>query len=250
VRAVSCITKYKLAFADPPFGIGQKYSEYNDSESLPSFGWIAKCFEILDTNGVLALHGPDSLIEDYLTLPKIFGMKRIGWVNWHYRFGQCNRSNWIDSRAHCVFWAKGNDYTWNPDAIQVESDRVKYGDKRIADSPRGGKRVPFTVWGIPSDGPNWGRVQGGNAERWAKKNGALVDHPNQLPIVYLARIVKAYTNPGDSVFDAFCGSGTMPLVCNALGRDCLSVDISETTVESAKLRLTAHEAIAKERALR
>ncbi len=244
---------FDLVIADPPFNVGQKYNGHDDSMKDIEYReftlqWIQNCMDLLSPNGVMALHGPDSLVEQYLLVPRLAGMDRIGWVNWHYRFGMCGRSNWIDSRCHCIFFAKSKDYIWNPESVLVESDRVGYGDKRIGETERGGKRVPLTVWGIPSDGKFWGRVQGGNAERWSKKQGAPIDHPNQLPIVYISRIIKAYTNPGSSVFDAFCGSGTVPLVCGALERSCLSVDIDKATVDSAILRQKAHEKVAKERA--
>lgn len=251
-RTFSCPIAFDLAFCDPPFSIGQKYHGYKDNlgqEAQEEFvsAWMENSWRMLSTSGVLALHGPDDLAEIYLRIGKSLGGKRIAWVQWHYRFGMCGRHNWIDSRCHCIFFAKGHGHIWNPDAILVESDRVSYGDKRINDSNRGGKRVPFNVWGIPSDGPFWGRVQGTNAERWSIKQGAPVNHPNQLPIAYISRIIKAYTNPGSAVFDAFCGSGTVPLVCNALNRTCLSIDIDLATAESAKLRQAVHAKIAKER---
>lgn len=247
IRTLKSENKFSFCFADPPFHLDQKYAGYDDSVALSSAEWILPCWDMLGENGVLALHGPDSLVEDYLSIPRKLGGTRIAWINWHYRFGMCSRSNWIDARCHCIFFAKGKDFIWNPESVLVESDRVKYGDKRVAETERGGKRLPGTIWGVPSDGPFWGRVQGGNAERWSKKNGAPIDHPNQLPLVYLSRIIKAYTNPGSEVCDAFCGSGSMPLVCQALGRNCLAVDISKDAVGSAKLRLIKHKTLAEER---
>lgn len=251
-RLLESEKKFDLVFGDPPFGINQNYVGFSDKFKpidYPKFtlSWIARAWELLKENGILALHGPDSLVKDYLTIPESLGGKRIAWTNLHYRFGQCGRGNWIDARCHCIFFAKGKDFIWNPESVLVESDRVKYGDKRVNETERGGKRLPGTVWGVPSDGKNWGRIQGGNAERWNKKNGAPIDHPNQLPIVYMSRIIKAYTNPGSDVLDQFCGSGTTALVCQALDRNCLSVDVSQEAVESAKLRLKAHAEISKER---
>jgi DNA modification methylase len=146
----------------------------------------------------MCLHGPDSLAELYLEAARKFKMNRIAWVNWHYRFGVCQRSNWIDTRCHCLIFAKNKKiHTWNPDEVLVDSDRAtKYNDKRIDDHENGGKRLPGTVWGVPSDGPYWGRVQGNSKER-------RPNHPNQLPEVYIERLIRAYTNPGDHIFDPF-----------------------------------------------
>ena len=91
-------------------------------------------------------------------------------------------------------------------------------------------RLPGTVWGIPSDGPNWGRIQGNNSERRG-------DHPNQLPEAYLERLIRAYTNEGDRILDPFAGSGTTAVVSKALGRHCVTIDISPSTCRSVRERL-------------
>lgn len=234
-------TEYDLIFADPPFNIGQDYQGYNDIIPVGDFlnlldGFIAVSAEALKFGGILALHGPDELVEDHMSSARASGLSRIAWVNWHYRFGQCSRDNWIDSRCHLLLYTQHlakerRAWTWNPDAVLVDSDRkAVYGDKRVEDYERGGSRLPFTIWGIPSDGPNWGRVQGGNDER---RKG----HPNQLPELYLARIVKAYTNAGDAFLDAFGGSGTGITVAAALGRIATTIDVSEANCLSIVERL-------------
>ena len=222
--------KFQFVFADPPFNIGYKYSKYVDKrDDYDEFTeqWITCCWGACE--GVMALHGPDDLAEMYLAVARKIGMKRIAWVNWHYRFGQCGRSNWIDARCHCLIFAR-DSYTWNPEAVLVESDRVKYGDKRVGDTDRGGMRLPGTVWGVPSDGKYWGRVTGNSAERRPK-------HSNQLPEVYLERLIKAYTNAGDWILDPFCGSGTTATVAKVLERNCITMDVSGESVISAMDRI-------------
>ena len=104
------------------------------------------------------------------------------------------------------------------------------GDKRVLDSPMKGMRVPGNVI-------NSSRVQGNNRERWDKSHGALVDHPNQLPLSLLKTLVSAYTSPGDSIAEPFCGSGGLALVCSRLDRAYSGCDIAELTVQSARLRV-------------
>lgn len=222
---------FDLVFADPPFNIDHPYIDYKDKRqdySLFTSQWVRTCWDAC--SGVMALHGPDALADSYLGIARSLGMRRIAWLNWHYRFGQCTWSNWIDARCHCLVFAKNDDYTWNPEEVAVESDRVKSGDKRIHDTERGGRRPPGTVWGVPSDGPHWGRVQGNNKERCPSQ-------PNQLPELYLERLIRAYTNKGDRVLDPFCGAGTTAVVSDALGRDCLTIDVSEHAIREAEKRV-------------
>ena len=233
VKLVRQLGRFDFVFADPPFNIGQRYSGYEDRRERSdyerfTFDWITACWAVC--HGVLALHGPDDLVELYLHAARRLKMKRIAWVNWHYRFGQCGRTNWIDARCHCLVFAKHDEWTWNDDAVLVDSDRVKYGDKRIHETKNGGKRPPGTVWGVPSDGPYWGRVQGNSRERRDV-------HSNQLPEVYLERLLLAYTNVGDRVLDPFGGSGTTAVVAEALQRTCVTLDVSEESCESIRRRL-------------
>lgn len=229
---VPTLGKFDFIFADPPFNIGHEYNGYDDRrDDYAEFTaqWIETCWSACD--GVMALHGPDDLMELYLGAARRLGMRRIAWVQWHYRFGQCGRSNWIDARCHCLIFAKHEAHTWNPDDVLVESDRASvYGDKRIHDHANGGKRLPGTIWGIPSDGSYWGRVQGTNKERRG-------DHPNQLPEVYMERLIRAYTNERDLILDPFAGSGTTAVVAEALNRKCVTMDISKPNCESVAERI-------------
>lgn len=227
---------FDFIFADPPFNIGQEYEGYEDKMTAHDYfifttEWISACLAQLNPNGVLALHGPDLLCEMYLNfLSTQRDIQRIAWINWHYRFGQNKTSNWIDSRCHCLIYTRaGSRYTWNPEAVMVESDRVAYGDKRVADG-KNGKRLPFTIWGLPSDGPYWGRVQGNSQER-------IPQRPNQLPEKYLERLIRAYTNPGDNILDPFGGTGTTAVVADALGRNCVSIDVSKAACQGILKRL-------------
>lgn len=227
--------QFDMVFCDPPFNVGQPYQNYVDRMERDAFqkftlAWIKAAWS--KCKGVMCLHGPDELVKEYLGWEFTLGMTRIAWVIWHYRFGQCNRHNWINSHAHCLIYAKDpKNYTWNPEEVLVESDRSStYGDPRVHQTVRGGSRVPFTVWGIPSDGPYWGRVQGNSGER---RN----NHPNQLPEKYLERLIRAYTNPGDYCLDPFGGSGTSAVVALALGRNVMTCDISEASCASIRDRI-------------
>jgi DNA modification methylase len=223
----------RLVFADPPFNIGQKYAAYRDlvePEEYIKFTntWIRLCSQALHCQGILAVNCPDRLVFGILKATQ--ELQQVAWIIWHYRFGQCGRSNWINSKNHCLIFAKDPDnYQFHPGL--VESDRsTVYSDPRTQDSATPGVRVPFDVWGVPSDGPYWGRVQGNNKER---REG----HPNQLPEVYLQRLITAYTRPDDLVADPFVGSGTTPTVAVSMRRRFIGCEISSEAAASAAARI-------------
>lgn len=228
-----------FAFLDPPFNIGQDYEGYDDDDDAAVFESMifdammnTRC-QMRD-GGVIALHGPDELAWIYLREARLCGLTRIDWVIWHYRFGQAGavekQRRFTDSHCHCLLFKVGNaEHTFNAADVAVESDRkAVYNDKRTRDG-KGGSRVPFDVWGVPSDGPYWGRVTGGSRER-------MPGRPNQLPEVYLERLIKAYTNVGDWVYDPFGGTGTTAVVSQALGRNCVTIDKTEHAVETIRDR--------------
>lgn len=226
--------EFDFIFADPPFNIGQRYEGYRDALNNVDYkcwtlAWLDRCWN--RCRGVMAIHGSCQVAELYEYWARSRGHQRVADLAWHYRFGQCSRANWINAHCRCLVFAKHDDYTWNPESVLVDSDRKStYEDKRIHETENGGQRLPGTVWGIPSDGPYWGRVQGNNTER---RKG----HPNQLPEVYLERLILAYTNPGDSILDPFGGSGTTLVVADALGRKCTTIDISKANCDSMRRRL-------------
>lgn len=226
---------FDLVFADPPFNIDQNYQEFKDVNpdySKWTWEWLDAAWA--RTKGVMAIHGPDHLMDILILWANTRGVlgKRIAWVNWHYQFGQCTSSNWVDGRCHLMIFANNpKKHTWNPDSIRVKSLRAtEYHDKRIHDTEKGGTRVPCTVWGIPIDGQYWGRVTGNSEER-------RPDHPNQLPERYLERVILAYTNQGDLVLDPFGGSGTTMVVAEELKRVCYTIETSKMACASIRDRL-------------
>src|SRR5262249_14485166 len=103
-----------------------------------------------------------------------------------------------------------------------------YDDPRTRRTRQPGLRVPLDVW----YGPLWGRIQGNNKER--RKN-----HHNQIPEVYLERVLRACSNEGDLVLDPFLGSGTTCTVARALGRRSLGIEYSSRNAASAFARIQA-----------
>jgi site-specific DNA-methyltransferase (adenine-specific) len=79
-------------------------------------------------------------------------------------------------------------------------------------------------------GANWGRIQGNNRER--RKN-----HHNQIPEVYLERVIRACSNEGQLVLDPFIGSGTTCTVARALGRRSVGIEYSSPIAASAFERI-------------
>ena len=223
-----------LIFADPPFNWDVQYGEWNDDmprEEYESFTreWLDGCIEALAPHGSLWVNIPDDSAAEIVLHLKSRGLTMVNWCIWHFRFGQCRQTAFITSKVHALYFCKDPaNRTWNPDEILELSDRASvYGDPRtMAKETNKGMRVPMDVW----YGKYWGRIQGNNKER-------RHNHQNQIPEVYLERVIRACSNEGDLVLDPFAGSGTTCTVARTLDRRSICIEYSSTIAESAWERI-------------
>jgi site-specific DNA-methyltransferase (adenine-specific) len=226
------IERPKLIFFDPPFNMSRNYDSCSDNVSRVEYlsslkSWIENSALLLCTTGSLWINLPDQWAAHAVVFAEQFGMKLENWCIWHYRFGVNQPKRFIKSKNHALWFSFGSPEI-NPEAAKVPSDRATiYNDGRIFESESGGMRMDLDVWGFDQ---YWGRVQGNNKERRHL-------HDNQLPELYLKRIVEVCSNPGDLVVDPFCGSGTTATVAVELGRNVYTNDISSAYIDSAYNRV-------------
>lgn len=79
-----------------------------------------------------------------------------------------------------------------------------------------------TVWSFPERG-DWATHKGNYRGNWSP---------------YIPRnLLLKYTNPGDTVLDQMCGSGTTLIEAKLLNRNCIGIDINEDAVLLSRSRL-------------
>lgn len=232
-----------LIFADPPFNWARDYDRHETGEAWDDAAmsrseylsfteeWLNICAGALKPTGSMWVNIPDDSAAEIVVHLKKIGLHMVNWCVWHYRFGQNTTGRFINSKVHALYFSK-DPYrrTWNPDPILEVSDRrAIYGDPRTESKKDGmpaGMRVPMDVW----YGKFWGRIQGNNKERRHK-------HDNQLPEVYLHRVIACSSNPGDTVLDPFLGSGTTGVIAHAMGRHFIGTEFSKANAEMAFQRV-------------
>ncbi|MBY0308175.1 MAG: site-specific DNA-methyltransferase [Phycisphaerales bacterium] len=249
-----------LVFADPPFNWNRDYDRFKGrvvDESAAdyatwqdamtrgdyldfTFDWIDACVKGLRPSGSLFINIPDDTAAEIVCFLKGQLARRpwrpmfmVNWCVWHYRFGQNRTDSFVNSKVHCLYFSPSpGTRVWNPLEVLEPSDRATtYFDPRTKSKRDGmppGMRVPLDVW----YGPYWGRVQGNNAERRG-------NHDNQLPEVYLNRVIRCASNPGMLVLDPFLGSGTTGVIARALGRRFIGCEYSAANARSAWERVLA-----------
>lgn len=87
--------------------------------------------------------------------------------------------------------------------------------------------------GIPRD---WWEVSS-NVAKGNSDEVVAGKYPTQKPEKLIERIIKASSEPGDLVFDAFMGSGTTQAVALKLGRRFIGADINIGAIHTATKRL-------------
>jgi len=222
-------------FADPPFNWDVAYGGWNDAQPREEYlaftcEWMDACISILAESGSFWVNIPDDTAAEVVLHLKQRGLVMINWCIWHFRFGQHRVGNFIVSKVHALYFARDRqDRVWNPNEVLEPSDRAAiYDDPRTRETKQPGLRVPLDVW----YGPNWGRIQGNNRER--RRN-----HQNQIPEVYLERVIRACSNQGQLVLDPFLGSGTTCTVARALRRRSIGIEFSDGIAASAFERIQA-----------
>jgi site-specific DNA-methyltransferase (adenine-specific) len=230
-----------LIYADPPFNWRRDYDRHEVrphddavwNDAIPdddylefTYDWLDLCIKALTPTGSLWVNIPDDWAAEVVVHLKQRGLQLVNWCIWHYRFGQNRLEKFINSKVHVLYFCKHPfKRTWNVKPILEPTDRATiYADKRTYNKKEGdsGLRVPMDVW----YGRNWGRIQGNNKER-------RPGHDNQIPEVYLERVLRACSREGDLVLDPFLGSGTTSTVARELRRRSIGIEYSRANAASA-----------------
>ncbi len=91
------------------------------------------------------------------------------------------------------------------------------------------KRFLDEMPGVPLQN-DWSDIQ-------PSQGGEYLGYPTQKPEALLERIIKASSNEGDTVLDAYCGCGTTVAVAQRLGRRWIGIDITYQSISLILKRL-------------
>lgn len=82
----------------------------------------------------------------------------------------------------------------------------------------------------------WNAASRHNIFRATPENRKDAQHPTAKPRLLALQLVEAFTDPGDTVFDPFCGGGNIGIACHLLGRTYVGVDKNPEHVKTAEMR--------------
>jgi DNA modification methylase len=134
------------------------------------------------------------------------------------------------------------DLLFKVGVIKIEPDTAWPIYELKVDATRG----PATsdIWGFQpyTSGTVFGTQRGIDEDvRWlSPRDAERLGYPTQKPEGLLERIVRASSDPGDVVLDAYCGCGTTIAVAQRLKRRWVGVDITYQSIALVLTRLEDH----------
>lgn len=198
---------------------------------------IVEIHRVLKSTGSFYLHC-DPTASHYLklVLDSVFcasgnGGEFLNEVIWWYDTGGMAKTRYSKKHDVIFIYAKSNgEYTFNVNEVKTLKNETQL--KRLEFSLKQGEnstyrltdpeKYPHDVWQLHAINPK------------AKER---LGYPTQKPEALLERIIKASSNEGDVVLDAYCGCGTTVAVAQRLGRRWIGIDITYQSISLILKRL-------------
>ncbi len=220
-----------ITFADPPFNLKKKYNGYKDSREFQEYlewskKWINEMVRITKPTGSIFVHNIPKWLTYYTSfLNEIAYFKH--WIAWDAPTAPMGKSL-QPSHYGILYYVK--------DLKKAKFYEIRYPHKRCRKcnyliKDYGGKKASLHPFG-PLVSDVWTDIHR------VKHNKYRDEHPCQLPIHLLERIILMSTDEDDIVLDPFVGTGTTPIAAKRLGRKFIGIDIDEKYVNITQDKLS------------
>jgi len=219
-----------ITFADPPFNLKKKYNGYKDSKEFSEYlewskKWIYEMVRITKPTGSIFVHNIPKWLTYYVSfLNEVSYFKH--WIAWDAPTAPMGKTL-LPNHYGILYYTKSNKNFKFYD-IRYPHFRCRKCNSLLKDY--GGKKYLIHPFG-PLCSDVWTDI---HRIRHKKRRD---EHPCQLPIPLLERLVLMSTDEGDIVFDPFIGTGTSAIAAKKLGRKFIGIDIDPKYVEIANQKV-------------
>lgn len=167
-----------------------------------------------------------------------------GEIVWDKGFRGTESKN-IYQRTHdTIFWySKSSEWKWNQIFEEYKDKKMSRYNKVDEDGRRYALIKRVRTDGTVYYGKTYFNEEGKKIEDiifepiMASTDSERTDYPTQKPEDLIERFIKASSDPGDIIFDAFIGSGTSLAVAMKLGRKFIGADINLGAIQTTTKRL-------------
>ncbi|OGY09363.1 MAG: restriction endonuclease [Candidatus Blackburnbacteria bacterium RIFCSPHIGHO2_02_FULL_39_13] len=209
-----------MTFADPPFNLKKKYNGYKDSLEFKEYiewcdEWIGEMVRITKPTGSIFVHNIPKWLSYYVKLLNEHANFKH-WIAWYAPTSPMGKSL---QPAHygVLFYVKDSKKT------KIYEIRMPHERERKSNYLRkdyGGKKAGLHPFG-PLISDVWTDIHR------IKHNKYRDEHPCQLPVPLLERLILMITDEGDIVLDPFVGTGTTAVAAKKLGRKYIGFDLDD-----------------------
>ena len=245
----------KLIYIDPPFATKQEFKGSQDQKAFQDKIIGARFIEFLRKRLVFIkeLLADDGSIYVHLDWKKSHYVKTImDEIFLEHRFrreiiwslsGVAGFKSLVNSfvRGHdtIYYYSKTDNVIFNKEYLPYDEDQLKRFAKKDKDGRRY-KTITKTrriyldeAKGIPISGV-WTDIA---SFQTVVNSPEISNYPTQKPEKLVERIIKASSNDGDIILDAFAGSGTTLAVAEKLGRRWIVIDCGKLAIYTMQKRL-------------
>ena len=218
-----------MTFADPPFNLKKSYEQYEDDKEIRDYltwcnKWLYQMVRITKPTGSIFAHNIPKWLTYYASyLSEIAYFKH--WIAWDAMGAPLGKTI-LPNHYGILWYVKLKDFKFydirTPHRYCRECKALlkDYGGKKHLAHPFG--TLVSDVW------TDIYRI------RHTKRRD---EHPCQLPIHLLERLILMTTDAGDTVLDPFIGTGTTAIAAKRLARKYIGIDIDNKYVTMSKEKL-------------
>ena len=221
-----------MCFADPPFNLEKRYTSYNDQKPTTEYldwcgKWLRELVRITKPTGSIFVHNIPKWLTYYACIMNEVAHFRH-WIAWDAMSNPLGKTM-LPAHYGILF------YTKEPKGFKFYEIRAPHKRCRLCNGylkDYGGKKDQMHPFGaLVSD--VWTDIH--RIRHSVRRD----EHPCQLPIPLLERIVLMATDPGDIVLDPFLGTGTTAIAARSLGRHYVGIDLDPEYVSIANEKIAA-----------
>ena len=228
---------FDLIVCDGPYAVTtHKWDNVPDIQHF-NLELLESFSRLLKPGGAAYLFGKPDCVDFIDYRPFLTLQSKLIWYQ-PSRLAQ-GRISYTNNYDVICYFTKGKPKTFNLDDIRVPQlveleHRLRCERVPSVTNGKYGKTV------FNPNGKNPGDVWG-DIKQLTYKSKELVSrellNTIQKPEKLMERLIKASSNPGDLVFDPFCGSGTVPVVCQKLNRRFVACEINPDYCQIAEQRM-------------
>jgi len=222
-----------VTFADPPFNLKKKYNSYYDKHEVEGYlswckKWLSEMVRITKPTGSIFVHNiPKWLIYLGAHLNEIAVFRH--WIAWD-AMGSPLGKTLLPNHYGILYYVKSEEFKFYD--IRMWHKRCRNCHYILQDY--GGKKSQLHQLG-PLVSDVWTDI---HRIRHKKRRD---EHPCQLPIHLLERLLLMSSDERDIVLDPFVGTGTTAIAAKKLGRKFIGIDIDPKYVEITNKKLEEAE---------